>query len=133
MTRVSLEVCNGGKDQRYTFSRKTEDYMADFCLVSRRALDDFDYMVFRYYFLLGVDWKLCCRRLNCDRGIFFHAIYRIEQRLGRTFRELEPYGLYPIDEYFSNRVPEPRPPQPEKLRDFLTRKGILRAPIKKIA
>ena len=35
-----------------------------------------------------------------DRGMFFHAIYRIEQKLGRKFRELEPYALFPLDEYF---------------------------------
>jgi hypothetical protein len=36
-----------------------------------------------------------------DRGNFFHAVYRIEQRLGRMFRELEPYSLFPLDEYFN--------------------------------
>ncbi len=36
-----------------------------------------------------------------DRGSFFHEVYRIEQKLGKTFRELEPYALFPLDEYFS--------------------------------
>jgi hypothetical protein len=27
-------------------------------------------------------------------------VYRIEQKLGRVFRELEPYSLFPLDEYF---------------------------------
>ena len=35
-----------------------------------------------------------------DRGNFFHAVYRIEQKLGRIFRELEPYPLFPVDDYF---------------------------------
>jgi hypothetical protein len=35
-----------------------------------------------------------------DRGNFFHAVYRIEQKLGRVFRELEPYALFPVNEYF---------------------------------
>ncbi len=35
-----------------------------------------------------------------DRGNFFHAVYRIEQKLGRVFRELEPYSLFPVNEYF---------------------------------
>jgi hypothetical protein len=35
-----------------------------------------------------------------DRGNFFHAVYRIEQKLGRVFRELEPYSLFPVDDYF---------------------------------
>jgi len=38
--------------------------------------------------------------MKIDRGTFFHSVYRIEQRLGRVFRELQPYGLYPLDEYF---------------------------------
>ena len=39
--------------------------------------------IFRYHFLLGADWKLCARKLGIDRGNFFHAVYRIEQKLGR--------------------------------------------------
>ena len=110
MSHVNLEICARGKDRRFTFSRKTEDYLADFCLVSRRALDDFDYRLFRFHFLLGADWKLCCRRMNIDRGTFFHSVYRIENILGRTFRELEPYALYPLDEYFGSQRQMARPP-----------------------
>jgi hypothetical protein len=89
-----------GCQRPLTWGRKDEEYLADFCLVSRRNLEDFDYRLFRYYFVLGADWKLCCRRLGLDRGNFFHAVYRIEQKLGRIFRELEPYALFPVDEYF---------------------------------
>lgn len=109
MSRVSLEFYRGGKDCRYTYARKTEDYLADFCLVSRRALDEFEYRIFRFHFLLGADWKLCCRQLKIDRGNFFHAVYRIEQKLGRTFRELEPYSLYPLDEYFGGKIVKAHP------------------------
>ena len=35
-----------------------------------------------------------------DRGDFFHAVDRIEQKLGRVFRQLEPYALFPVDDYF---------------------------------
>ena len=78
--------------------------MADFCLVSRRVLDDFDHKIFRYHFLLGADWRLCCRQLGIDRGTIFHAIYRIEQQLGRAFAELKPYPLYPLNEYFGGTI-----------------------------
>jgi len=100
ITRVSLEFCRG-HDNRTMYGRKVEEYMADFCLVSRRALDPYEYDIFRFHFLLGADWKLCCRRLKMDRGTFFHILYRIEKKLGRIFRELEPYSLYPLDEYFA--------------------------------
>jgi hypothetical protein len=63
-------------------------------------LSEDEYRLFRYHFLLGADWKLCTRRLGIDRGNFFHSVYRIEQKLGRTFRELAPYPLFPLDDYF---------------------------------
>jgi hypothetical protein len=110
---VSLEFCPG-KDGRRTYSRKKEEYIADFCLVSKRELSEADYRIFRFHFLLGADWRLCCRQLGMDRGNFFHAVYRIEQTLGRTFAELQPYALYPLDEYFGGAVrrrsPHPLPP-----------------------
>ena len=88
------------------YSRKQEEYMADFCLVSRRVLDDEDYKLFRFYFLLGADWSLCARQLKLERGNFFHSVYRIERTLGKTFLELQPYPLYPLDEYFGSTVPK---------------------------
>jgi hypothetical protein len=84
--------------------RRIEEYLADFSSVSRRALEPEDYQIFRYHYLLGADWKLCCRRLHIDPTKFFHHVYRIERRLGRVFRELEPYALYPLDEYFGGSV-----------------------------
>lgn len=103
LSRVQLEF-SGGKDNRMAYGRKVEEYLADFCLVSRRVLPAFDYDVFRFHFLLGADWKLCCWRMHIDRGTFFHTVYRIEQRLGKAFRELEPYSLFPLDEYFGGTM-----------------------------
>lgn len=100
LSRVSLEP-HAGRARPSTWGRKDEEYIADFCLVSRRALDDFEHRLFRYHFLLGADWRICSRKLGMDRGNFFHAVYRIEQKLGRVFRELEPYALFPVDEYFN--------------------------------
>ena len=110
---VTLEPCHG-REGRRSYSRKREEYMADFCLVSRRVLDEYEYRIFKYHFLLGADWKLCCRQMKIDRGTFFHSVYRIEQRLGRTFVELKPYALFPLDEYFGStpRRTEPVPPTP---------------------
>src|SRR5262245_13512047 len=99
LSRISLEP-HSGRQRPGTWGRKDEEYIADFCLVARRALTDFEHRLFRYHFLLGADWKLCSRGLGIDRGNFFHAVYRIEQKLGRVFRELQPYALFPLDEYF---------------------------------
>jgi hypothetical protein len=103
---VTLEFCRGAEGHR-TYSRKREEFMADFCLVSQRTLDETEHRIFRFHFLLGADWKLCCRHLHMDRGSFFHEIYRIQQKLGRAFAEIEPYALFPLDEYFSGMVRRP--------------------------
>lgn len=103
MSQVSLDP-TPGSTRKGSWGRKPEEYMADFCLVSRRALTELEYRIFRYHFLLGGDWKLCCRKLKMDRGNFFHCVYRIEQKLGRMFRELEPYALYPVGDYFHGPV-----------------------------
>lgn len=90
----------GSRGRRYTWGRKEQEYMADFCLLSRRVLSPLEYDVFRFHFLLGGDWRICCRRLDLDRGNFYHTVYRVEQKLGYVFRSVEPYALFPLDEYF---------------------------------
>ena len=100
MSRACLEVVPGPKS-RYIWGRKDEEYVADFTLVTRRCLTSAEYRLFKYHYLLGADWRLCCRKLGMDKGNFFHEVYRIEQKLGRYFRELQPYSLYPLDEYFN--------------------------------
>lgn len=103
ISRVTLDFMPG-KDRRGAWGRKDEEFTADFCLVSKRTLGELEHRIFRYHFLLGADWKVCCRKLRMDRGNFFHAVYRIEQKLGRVFRELEPYSLFPVDDYFHGPV-----------------------------
>ena len=113
---AKLEPMAGGSKPRRAWGLKNQEYSADFILTAARSLNPADHQLFRFHFLLGADWKMCCKRLNLDRGTFFHLIYRIEERLGRVFRELDPYALYPIDEYFhGNRpairvTPTPTPP-----------------------
>lgn len=109
MSQARLELCPTGKDNRVTYGRKVEEYIADFCIVSRNALTQLEYDIFRFHYLLGANWKLCCWRLKLDRGEFFHMLYKIEQTLGRVFRELEPYGLFPLNEYFGGTMRNDRP------------------------
>jgi hypothetical protein len=119
LSKVSLVPCHG-KDHKMTYARLDEDYIADFCQVSRRALDNFDYNIFRNHYLLGADWRLICRQMNIDRGTYFHALYRIQYKLGRVYRELQPYSLFPISEYFAGKadrrsvviMPSPRKRKP---------------------
>jgi len=103
LSQVTLGYsANGGR--RITWGRKDEEFIADFYLVTRRTLTAAEWRIFSYHYLLGADWRLCTRRLKIDRGTFFHALYRLQARLGRVFRELAPYGLYPLDEYFFGRT-----------------------------
>jgi hypothetical protein len=99
LSRVSMEP-HAGRNRPESWGRKDEEYIADFTLVAKRTLTAEEHRLFRFHFLLGADWKLCARQLKIDRGNFFHAVYRIEQKLGRVFRELEPYPLFPLDDYF---------------------------------
>ena len=100
VSKMSLDS-QTSKTNRGAWSRKNEEYAADFCLVAKRNLTESEYRILRYHFLLGADWKLCCEKLKVDRGTFFHMVYRIQQKLGRVYRELEPYPLFPVDEYFN--------------------------------
>ena len=105
LTQVSLEY-SGGPARRNTWGRKDEEYMADFILVTKRTLTPEQYEIFKFHYLLGASNTMCCKRLNVDKGTFFHTIYRIEETLGRVFRELRPFALFPLDEYFRGAKPE---------------------------
>ena len=132
ISKVTLEHCSG-RDGKRVWTRKEEDYIADFCLVSKRTLNEQEYQIFRFHFLLGADWRLCCRRLNMDRGSFFHSIYRIQQKLGRVFRELEPFALFPLDAYFGGTIVKARPDHLSKLLVMppVGRRGGLRPPLQR--
>ncbi len=135
MSHARLEII-GGQDRRPVWGRKDEEYVADFCLVSKRILDEFEYKLFRYHFILGADWRLCCRQLKMEKGVFFHAIYRIQQKLGRAFRELEPYALFPLDEYFAPVVRKEASPGPKNVLQMppsVKQRGVLRPPLRKVA
>ncbi len=134
MSRVSAENA-GGRNRRPVWGRKDEEYIADFCLTARNTLDEFDYKVFRFHYLLGADWKLCCRQLKIERGNFFHAVYRIQQRLGRRLRELEPYALFPLDEYFGGSVRGPVSAETRKILMMPApkKRRALQPPVRKAA
>ncbi len=137
ISRVSLES-NPGRQRKSVWGMKNEEYMADFCLISRRTLTESEYKLFKFHFLLGAEWKLCCKKLNMDRGTFFHEIYRIQQKLGKVFRELEPYALFPLDEYF-NGTPRSNEPLTATTMPFpvesdtIAVKTLLQFPVKKAA
>ena len=72
-----------------------------------------------------------------ERGDFFHEVYRIQQKLGRAFRELEPFALYPLNEYFGGTVKgkatTPVIPFPVETEELPRAKPVLKFPIKRAA
>src|ERR1700753_1062321 len=50
---ISLEPSGNRRSTGRTYSRKREEFIADFSLVSRRLLNDSQYTIFKYFFLLG--------------------------------------------------------------------------------
>jgi len=90
---------------RANWSMIRAEYCADFVLISRRCLHGREWEIFRLHMLEEREYRECCRRLGLDRGLFFHAVYRIQQKLGRAYAETTPYSLYPVDEYlYARRV-----------------------------
>jgi hypothetical protein len=89
----------------YAGGIKSVEYVIDFEHVAQRALADLpvEAAVFTMHFLHGRDWHMCCCKLRLDRGEFFHAVYRVEKRLGVVYSTLKPYCLWPLREYFAGQ------------------------------
>jgi hypothetical protein len=96
---ITLARCGGPSGYR-VYSRKREEFAADFVLLARRSLGLEELAVFNSHFLLGADWRLCCRQMHIDRGAFFHLVYAVEVRMGRVYAECDPYSLFPVAGYF---------------------------------
>lgn len=123
-----------GKAGHVTWGRKQEEYIADFMKFTERTLTPAQFKLFRYHFLLGADYLLCCRRLQIDKGTFFHAVYRIQQRLGNAFRSTEPYALFPLDEYFGGTIQNMNPVRRGSYPDWQRQQHLSeRVPIQKAA
>lgn len=109
---------HGGATKLY-YSRKSEEFCADFCVIAKRALTPKQWRIFQMRYLDGGDWKHCCQALGMDRGNYFHAVYRIEVTLGRAYSRTEPYALYPIDEYMASQRGCDLTPKPQAIRKSL--------------
>jgi len=93
-----------GRASHMSFGRKTEEYIADFYLLCQRTLTAEEWDVFRFHYLLGAAASMVARRFNMTRAAFETMAQAIESKLGRAFRETEPFALYPLDEYFGTVI-----------------------------
>jgi hypothetical protein len=100
--------------RKYSWSRKSEEYIADFELTARRILTEPEWRCFREHFVRGHDGKVCSERLGRNRKNFYSLVYRIEQKLGREFAEMKPYPLFPVKHYFFGPTPLDRDRAPKE-------------------
>jgi hypothetical protein len=77
------------------------EFSADFLRVAQQRLTADEHQIFRCYFLLGAEAKLCSSKLERPTSQIYKTAYQIEAKLGRLFGELKPHGLYPVSQYFS--------------------------------
>jgi len=132
-SRTSMEHAVS-RDLPGSFGLKNEEYAADFLLLAKRSLTAEEHQIFRYRYILGADWRLCCRKLgNMDKGIFHHICYRIQHKLGKSFVETKPYGLYPLDEYFGTGMRSEKSAKVLAMRPKAQVRGKFEAPLTKAA
>jgi len=84
---------------QWTWSRPLEEFRADVERLAAAALDETERTIWREYHVAGKEWREVAPRVGLERGNFYHAVYRIEKKLGRVFAELKPYPLWPWWEY----------------------------------
>ena len=88
---------------RQIWSRRGEEFTADFDLLARRTLRPFESRVLKLYYVQGKQWREGCRVMGSNRGLFYHSAYGLASQMGRVFYETEPYGLFPVGDYFAER------------------------------
>jgi len=79
------------------------EFMVDFERTGLAALArcPVEQAVFWYHHLHRVEWRPCLPLIaretgqKMDRGNFFHAVYRVEVKVGRACMNLKPYSVWP--------------------------------------
>ncbi len=61
---------------------KREDHMKDFRFISQQTLSPVEHELFTHHYLLGADYKSCCRKLKITKPVFYRARRRVEETLG---------------------------------------------------
>lgn len=87
------------------FSRDAE-YSAELWLIAKRVLDAEERVIYCEFLLHRRPWFEVDKRTKLGRGQFFHAVYRVEQRLGKALLDSP---AFPPAAYFAgivNRKPE---------------------------
>lgn len=99
-TSTAVHRTSDGKSSSMSFGRPREEYVADFEALAKRTLDARGMFILRCHLLYGAPWFEVAPKLGLNKGNFYHEVYRVRAKLGRVFRDVRPYPLYPLDEYF---------------------------------
>jgi hypothetical protein len=98
-TLANFGAGNTGR-RKWAWGHPDHEFMVDAEMLAKRILEPEEHRIFKLHELSGLDWRDCCRILRTEKGKFFHAVYRMEQKYGRAAREMQPYPLYPIGVYY---------------------------------
>lgn len=94
---------------RNSWGRPAEEYVADVVSTAERALQPDQRELFRLHYLMRADTGFCARKLGTSEGGIKWSLWRIRETLGREFRTMQPYPLYPLAEYFRRGMREYNP------------------------
>lgn len=100
---VALEVGGGCPN----FTRPASEYAADFERLAMRRLSGWDVhqAIFQRHYLEGRDYRsayVAAQRVDpgLSLGMFWHSAYQLAEWVGERLVTIQPYRLYPLDEYF---------------------------------
>lgn len=80
---TARRTSNGG----VVWGREDEEYMADILSIAKRTLDEDQYRLFRFRYLLGADPERCAAKMGLDSGEFARLAGVVERKLGRAWAE----------------------------------------------
>jgi len=86
-------LSKGARRQPGKYAYLLEEFIADFELIAARTLTEDEFRMFK--------------RLD---SLSTYTRNKLEAKLGRAFRETEPFALFPLDAYFSRPAPGTRTP-----------------------
>ena len=110
-TGPSARSCGHVTRSGILYSFPNCDFRVDVGMAARRALTGRDLVTFRRYWEYAQPYKVILAETGASHGDFWHAVYRIETRIGR---ECLLGALYPTLAYFAQFVAVKIPPSARK-------------------
>ena len=88
------------------FSRKNEEFVADFIGIARRALgpDTYEFKLFSFHILLGAADSLMCRQTGLDKRAWGRLKEQIIHVVALAYRDIQPFALFPVPDYFGKKL-----------------------------